>query len=150
MAAHGAGYEEENAAILEFVARLTKAKLFENGFYAGMQLKTPADFDDHCEAWGINLPMLKGCEAFVLIYPTPIPTSALIELGIALTRDIPVRVFTKDIEKLPFLLRQPTRALADLIVVKYRDLGQVVDFLSKDAEVLEALGIVSPLNSSRS
>ena len=63
------------------------------------------DFDSPPEAMKENLHALDNVSSLVLLYTSKEATSALIEVGYALKRGIPIVVFAQEGIRLPFYLR---------------------------------------------
>ena len=67
---------------------------------------TGDDFDSPKNALRKNLEILDGVDIFILLYTNKESSSALIELGYALKRGVPIIVFAQEGVKRPFYLRE--------------------------------------------
>ncbi len=106
MAAFGSSdeYEAHRLHILE-VLDLIEAEIGP-AYWAGRELATPDDFDASAHADQANLEALRRSRRllFVHLSPTPLATSALIEMGIALGWRIPVTVLAPSLRSMPYMV----------------------------------------------
>lgn len=129
-------YARNNAQIVTLVKGLQRELSLSPIYYAGMALPRSRDFEDEALALRNNLSALAAARRFVLIYPRPLPTSALIELGYAMAMKIPTRIFVRDWKHLPFMLRSATRVCPELAILRYRTLDDVLALLREEREFL--------------
>jgi hypothetical protein len=107
-------------------------------FYAGEERPVPSRFED--EAWALrdNCDILERTARFVMIYPGPPPgqrhpraSSALIEIGYALALRVPLLIYyQQSTDTLPFLLRAAPAALEQCLLVRYRDMSDIVESIT--------------------
>jgi len=79
------------------------------------------EFDNPADAMKKNFQVLDQVTLFVLLYTTKEATSALIELGYAMKRAIPILVFAKEGIKLPFYLRQTDFPSNQIRVIRFSE-----------------------------
>jgi hypothetical protein len=101
---NGLEFEEFNARIKEIQNLLKTECGFKNVFYAGENISTIEDFDEHTLALKEDIEALKNSKYFVLIYPEKIASSILFETGAAFVYGKPSFYFCND-NNLPFLLK---------------------------------------------
>lgn len=93
------------------------------------------EFDSPENALKKNLEVLDGADRFVLLYTNKEASSALIELGYALKRGLPIVVFAQEGIKRPFYLRQsyitPDRSIRVESFMTLQDLPIIVKRLLK-------------------
>lgn len=118
-------YEEARAFAISWKRTLTERHRL-SVYFGGETIEKRPDFENHDEALSKSFGALMNSEAFVLVYPTRVVSSCLIELGMAMVRGIPVVVFVSDKRQLPFLMQGP-----DTGTTKVYELG---------ASVLEQVG----------
>lgn len=63
---------------------------------------SPVEYDSPTKSIKMDMDAIKKCELFIMHYPFPIPTSALIELGFAIAFQKRI-IITPDKSKLPYL-----------------------------------------------
>lgn len=61
------------------------------------------DYDSPEKSIATDLDSISKCDIFILHYPKPMPTSALIELGFAIAFNKRTIIITPDIKMLPYL-----------------------------------------------
>ena len=140
MASMAGGYESHNAKMLRLVADIERHIALTPVYYAGTALASSADFEDEAHALRVNFAALTAARRFLLIYPEPLPTSALIELGYAMALELPIRVFIRDWGHLPFMLRSVTRVRREVAILRCRSLADVVALLQEETDFLHASG----------
>lgn len=72
---------------------------------------TKANFDNYKE--------MKQVDSFLIIYPKPMPTSVLIEIGYAIALSKKIVIFTKDQSNLPFMLKEADSTIPNLKIYTY-------------------------------
>lgn len=75
-------------------------------FYAPRLWPTPADYDAPRVAFDIVDRGLKASKCFVLYYPDKVVSGSLVELGMALSLELPIIVCTSDLENITYFLRE--------------------------------------------
>jgi hypothetical protein len=119
MASVGAGYEDLREEMLGVLKVLRTELGFVTVFCAAEDRPRVEDFEDEAIALRGNLSLLRRSRCVVAVYPLPIVSSVLVEIGIALALDIPVLVLVKQREDLPFMLRVPCTEAPVLRVIRY-------------------------------
>jgi hypothetical protein len=92
--------------ILELMERLSTTHGLEPIYYAGAAITDSTAFTGEANALRRDLEALRGSRLFVLIYPSKIVTSALVEVGYALALRLPCLLLVSDKNDLPYLLNQ--------------------------------------------
>jgi TIR domain len=75
-------------------------------FWAMEHIETKADFEVHDVSAEEDFKALRCSNNFLMIYPSRVVTSSLCEAGYALARDMPILMFVRQQDDLPFLMRQ--------------------------------------------
>ena len=78
-----------------------------------------------------DLAALKASRNFVLIYPEPVMSSCIMEVGYALIAGIPSVYFVTDEKKLPYMLRGAIEVFPNARKVRYTELNEIVSFFKK-------------------
>lgn len=76
---------------------------------------------------------ISACSHFVLVYPRPLATSALMELGYAMAMDIPCLIYANNVNDLPYLAR-PAEESGGITVLPIREFGSTTSGLSSFLE----------------
>lgn len=79
---------------------------YGEAFYAPRMWPTPADYDAPRVAFDIVDRGLKASKCFVLYYPDKVVSGSLVELGMALSLELPIIVCTSDLENITYFLRE--------------------------------------------
>jgi hypothetical protein len=129
----------QRSEILSVVDCLKKKCKFQNIYYAGEQAKDPASYDQPSEGLLQNVQRIRASTYFILIYPQLLPTSALVEVGMALALGKRSVWFIQKEAKLPYLLREggAVGGRADLPRINVRNYAELKDILTiidKDPE----------------
>lgn len=104
-----AGYSLSREAVLSLTARLRDEYGFADIYYAGANIGGSEAFTLAPEALRNDLEALQSAQLFILLYPGKLVTSALVETGFALARQIPCLLLVRDKGDLPYLLQQADR-----------------------------------------
>ncbi len=104
-----AGYAQGRASVLDIITQCS-ARGFGPIYFAGAEIGGTESFTDEAEALRRDLSALKNAKLFVLIYPSKLVTSALIEVGYALALKLPSLLLVRDRADLPYLLNQAEKA----------------------------------------
>jgi hypothetical protein len=70
-----------------------------------LEHSTTEEFDNPESALVADFNAISSCTHFVLVYPRPLATSALMELGYAMAMDIPCLIYANSIDELPYLAK---------------------------------------------
>jgi NTP pyrophosphatase (non-canonical NTP hydrolase) len=100
---------------------------FANVYCAALSaLSGQAQPDEPAAAMRLLFSEIDACGALVLLWPESFPTSALVEIGYALARGIPVVCLHQEAAPLPFLLAQDSERLRRH---SYRDFDDLERFI---------------------
>lgn len=83
-------------------------------YYAGKSSTTLHGFTSPNQAFQTDISALQSSETFILIYPRPIATSALIELGFALSLGLSILLVVKSREDIPYMIRDVDKILENV------------------------------------
>lgn len=97
-------------------------------------LETKAQYVSPEHAFHRDFSAISKCDAFILHYPAPTPTSALIELGYAIALNKPIIMITPDRNKLPYLVQTLDEVENHYCIIESNELG--VDTAKRIIEVL--------------
>jgi nucleoside 2-deoxyribosyltransferase len=97
-------YKKSRDSILE-LSRLIKNLGFNGVYYAGANISSNTEFDEHNLAQESDEIALRKAELFVMIYPEKILSSVLVEAGFARALEKPMLFLVKDKEDLPYVFR---------------------------------------------
>ena len=92
--------------ILALVETLSASHGIGPVYYAGAAISGAAGFSGEENALRRDLEALRASRFFVLVYPSKIVTSALVEVGYALALRLPCLLLVSDRNDLPYLLNQ--------------------------------------------
>jgi pimeloyl-ACP methyl ester carboxylesterase len=131
-------YKSYRTQALEVVTCLQEKCGFRSVFYAGLNLKTKADFDAEDFSLSEDLLALRGSKYFLLIYPDKIVSSTLFEAGLALALGKPAVYFIRRREDLPFLMRKAEQAdlPAGARIYECEDVGKIKALIQASGERL--------------
>ena len=120
--------------VIGILETLKKECALSRVFYAGYQAARSEDFDLPVIALRKNIQRIRASARMMLIYPENVPTSCLIEVGMALGLGKPSVWFVKKGVKLPFLMRgvkgsMRIQGVGDLSVYEFDDFPQIVHFI---------------------
>lgn len=113
-------YKALRERTLALIATLKTECQFQNIYYAGDGSPTKADFDPPKLAVLDDFERVKQTRYFVLLYPSKLASSALIETGFALALGKTIVVFVRRRDDLPFLLRS-AESLKSVSIYEYAD-----------------------------
>lgn len=119
--ADGQMYEAYRADTLAMIRHLKKECAFKSIFYAGQEIDTERGFEQPDLSLVQNLVALRASKFFVMLYPSELVSSVLVEAGWAIAHEKPSVYFVRDADDLPFLLRQAGQALPFARVYSYSD-----------------------------
>lgn len=88
-------------------------------------IRSADQYDSPKDSYLKDFAAISECDVFLLHYPSPSPTSALIELGCALALNKRVIVITPDKNCLPYLAREIDKAGVGCSVIESNYLGKV-------------------------
>jgi hypothetical protein len=99
-------YATGRESILAVMTRLSKSHGFARIYFAGAAIAGSEDFTSASDALRNDLEALRNSKLFVLVYPTKLVTSALVEAGYALALRLPCLFLVRDKTDLPYLLNR--------------------------------------------
>lgn len=70
------------------------------------EINSKEEYDSSVESLKKDYTAISNCDAFILHYPTPTPTSALIELGFAIALNKRIIIVTPNKTQLPYLVQE--------------------------------------------
>lgn len=93
-------------------------------------------YDSPVESFTKDFSAIKSSDCFILHYPNPSPTSALIELGFAIALEKKVIIVTPDKQQLPYLVQSIEKVGTNYSVIENRSLGKtttkrIIDILAE-------------------
>jgi len=98
-------FQIDREGVLRIVQALEQEMVEAKVHYAGSAIASRAAFDPELRGFEINCRALHTATAFVLLYPARIASSVLVEVGAALALELPIVMFVRSREDLPYLLR---------------------------------------------
>jgi hypothetical protein len=99
-------YQAIRSLCLEVLALMRSHCGVATYYFVGEKLETKAQFESFDVAAEMDFDAIGASRDFVLIYPRKVASSVLAEAGFALARGIPLTLFARDADDLPYLLRQ--------------------------------------------
>jgi hypothetical protein len=99
-------YKAHRNEVLKLRDTLRKECKFKRVFYAGLDIGSVDDFEVANISARDDFQALANSKYFILLYPKPLPTSALVEVGAAIAFGMPSVYFVPDRKMLPFILRE--------------------------------------------
>lgn len=124
-------YREDRKRVSHIIKAFRAYCRFGSIYYAGTTLASKADFDPENISLAANIKALEQSQHFVLIYPRPLPSSVLVEAGIALALKLPSAYFVRSKTDLPFLLQNPGEAERCIRVYEYTDTNHIIGLVKK-------------------
>ena len=131
MMAFGDQYETQRTELLSLV-QVLRSNLGVTVFWAAEERPDRSRFEDEALALRMNLALLRRSRIVVAIYPAPLNSSVLVELGFALAFETPVLLFVHAWDDLPFLLRSAGQAVPHFRVSRYRDAHDVKEAVTEE------------------
>lgn len=99
---------------------------FRRMFYAGVDLSSIDDFEVPEISAREDFDALAASKYCLLLYPKPLPTGALVEIGAAIALGIPCLLFTPSRTTLPFILREADSAFSSVRIHDAKDSAAVI------------------------
>lgn len=103
-------FREQRTAVMGIKDALRLHCDLEPTFYAGTDIKSVKGFEMEDLALRLNFQALKESDKFIMIYPARLPSSMLVEVGMALAMGKDSVWFVKKNADLPYLLRDGANA----------------------------------------
>lgn len=129
-------YNSYRKKVIQFISLLRKEHQVQSEIE---KVESDNDYDSPEESFSKDLSAIQDCDAFILHYPIPSPTSALIELGIALALKKIVIIISPSIHQLPYLVQGIDNIGTTFLLVENERLGnttanKIIDFLEKQKQ----------------
>jgi hypothetical protein len=99
------GYARSRSLIIEMIEAISPSLGGQDVYYAGAAVAPTSAFTAPGQALDEDMGALSASASLLLIYPEKVATGALVELGYALARRIPVGILVRDHADLPYFLR---------------------------------------------
>jgi hypothetical protein len=119
----------QKASINAVIDCIQKRCKLQNVYFAGEQAIDPKNYDQPSVGLIRNIQRIRASTYFLLIYPRLLPTSALVEVGMALALGKRSVWFVQKDVQLPYLMKEGAAAggRADLPRINIRNYGSVED-----------------------
>jgi len=133
-------YESNRKSVLSMINEIVTETGINSVYYAGMTIGEVNEFDPAKDALEEDLGSLLRSKMFLLVYPNPLPTGALVELGYAMALRLPVGILVREHSDLVYFMRHIRGKVAPSVsgpvcVLTYgddRELGaRAIDALSE-------------------
>ena len=102
---NSADYKRNKDQAIDIIRHIQNKHGITEIFYAGFEIESADKFDAPENAMATDLDAIASSSAFILYYPEPMASSALIELGFALGIKKPIIIITKNRKTLPYLIK---------------------------------------------
>ena len=122
------GYRLIRSDVLSVINELEQIG-FSRIYYAGQDIEDISQVDPPAMSVKIDLRALRNSKYFVLIFPKKLASSSLIEAGFALALNIPSIYFYRDIDNLPYMLREVPQSSASKF--RYQDQQQLLSLVRR-------------------
>ncbi len=116
-------YKALRSNILSLCERMTTLD-FSKVIYPGESIESKSEFEGESIAINSNFKKLKSAECLLAIYPQNVASSILTEIGYAIALTKKIVIFTKNKNKLPFMLRE-ANMLSNIKIFQYRDFSEI-------------------------
>lgn len=90
-------------------------------YYGGKEIFSVDDFEESIKSVKNNFQQFKKSECVLVVYPEPLTSSVLVEIGYAIALTKPMVIFTKSSDDLPFLLKEIDKSLTTVNVFEYKN-----------------------------
>jgi hypothetical protein len=133
--------QEHRDKILQIKDALRQCCKFEPTFYAGTDIVDEEGFQSPAVALRQNFQKMQESKRFIMIYPERLPSSILVEAGMALALGKDSVWFVKSPQSLPFLLREASNAskqdgLPNIRIYKYNSIEDILNWIDRDRQDL--------------
>lgn len=89
-------------------------------------------FDGYKKAILKDFQILRESEHYIFIYPKPINSSILVEMGYAIALSKNTTIFAKNTSDLPFMLEEADKVIYNLEIHKYDSTSDIVDIIKRE------------------
>lgn len=137
-----AGYEDEEKYkemrqhVLKIMDALRKECKFTSVVYAGRDIESIQDFEAADLSVNDDFSALKSSKFFLLLYPEKIVSSVLFEAGWGLALDKPSIYFVRNMNHLPFLMKQASQAFKFIRIYEYKTVDDILRLIKSHREKL--------------
>ena len=133
--------QEHRKKILQIKDALRQCCQFEPTFYAGTDIVDEEGFQSPAVAIRQNFQKMQQSQRFIMIYPERLPSSILVEAGMALALGKDSVWFVKSGQSLPFLLREASNAskqdrLPNIRIYEYNSIEDILNWIDQDRQDL--------------
>lgn len=125
---------EENRIFVEKLKQILKKECNLKSFYAGDNIQSDSEFEGENISLIKNIRVLKTSKYFLMVYPEKLVSSVLVEAGIAMALEKPSVYFVRDINHLPFLLKQVGEAIDKVHIRKYNYTEDIFNYIKNNRE----------------
>lgn len=145
MAAFGTdarAYQRSRADVMRLIDTLHRTGSARSWFYAGEHLKSLKEFQTADLSLEDDLVALRNSKTLIFIYPAPMPTSALVELGVAIGLMKPVVIHVLDGVPLPYLLQHDvgrTETHESIHIYRYANFSDILRIYEANPDILDRL-----------
>ena len=73
-----------------------------------------------------NFVKLKECEYLIVVYPKPLPSSVLVEIGYAIALSKKIIIFVKDPNDLPYMLHNSDVSINNIYIMTYKKIDDII------------------------
>ena len=129
-------YTKERKDILSLIATFRKECNFKSVIYAGKDIATMEDFDAPDISVKEDFDAIKESKFFVMVLPEKLPSSVLVEAGVALAAGKPSLYFVKDKSDLPFLLSHSEMAFDTVKIYEYKTIDDIKKLIINNGKKL--------------
>lgn len=136
-------YQRSRNDVLRLVKVLQRDVGARDVFYAGEHLSSSRAFEAADLSLESDVAALRSSACLILVYPRAIPTSALVEVGMAIALRKPVIIHVLDGVDLPFLLQHEQGATSQhgsLHIYKYANFSEILQFYKSNPRILARVG----------
>lgn len=123
----------------EFLIALEKVLIqigFKNIISPALAIDKQENFDGSTKANFDNYKEMKQVESFLVIYPKPLPTSVLVEIGYAIALSKNIVLFTKNLKELPFMLQEANATIPNLRIYSYKNYDDIIKIVESNKMAL--------------
>ena len=125
---------EENRIFIIKLKQILKKECNLKSFYAGDDIQTDLEFEAENISLRKDIRILKASKYFLMVYPGKLVSSVLVEAGLAMAMEKPSVYFVRDINHLPFLLRQAGEAISEVHIRKYNNAEDIFNYIKNNRE----------------
>lgn len=132
-------YNEQRNFLLE-LHNLLLSIGFKNIVCPAISINNQSNFDGSTKANFDNYRELKQADSFIGVYPKPLPSSVLIEIGYAIALSKRIVIFCRGKEDLPFMLREADSTISNLKIYEYQSYEDILNTVRANKMALFVVG----------